>query len=616
MKHKKIIVVSVIILAITFIVIALSNSTYALFSSDAYGTNTEVYTTGMLLVEASSKSETISLANALPMSDEDGLKSNPYVFTIRNVGNLDYLFDVKLLSTDDSSTSFSPQYIKLQIDDGDVITLSSLTNGEIKSDITLLAGDSIDVSIRVWLSIETPNSEIGKSFNSKIVTDGQAVYTSTNDEYKVNLIYHISNLYKNANKTVITNNSINYNQANIYNIDDDDTTSGGLMNDRLGGTTREYDAGNIRYYGANPNNYIDIGDVYEEDIVVKNWEEPMRQMGVSDSLIPTNSDSCKYMAQCSVLVSGGFFESVSVCEAKFPYMIQSFGYSSIDEVCSTTTIPAGTTKSLYRIIGLFKNVELSDGTTKNLIKVIRDISIADFSWDQSPSDVNNGEGINEWSQADLMKLLNPGYTSETVGGSLYWNSMSGNCYGYVSNNDEYTNIPCDFTNKGLNSDVHSKIEEVKWNIGGWTDIDYIYSNQFYENERGETVYQIGSHSLYNDTIERKTVWTGNVALAYPSDYGYSADLNSCNKWLYEYNDSSCTENNWMYNTLTINGVNISWLLTPYSFDASGAWYVRSTGEVYPNPARKGFGVFPVFYLDPGLGIVSGDGSESNPFVVQ
>ena len=182
-KHKKKIIVGVIGLAIICIVLALVNFTYALFSTDVYGTNTNAYTTGMLSIEASSKSDNVSLSSALPMTDEEGLSTNPYVFTIKNVGNLDYLFDIKLLSTGDSSTSFSAQYIKLQIDDGEVTTLSALTNGEIRSDVTLRAGESIDVSIRVWLSIDTPNSEIGKSFNSKIVTDGQAVYTSSNNEF-------------------------------------------------------------------------------------------------------------------------------------------------------------------------------------------------------------------------------------------------------------------------------------------------------------------------------------------------------------------------------------------------------------------------------------------------
>ena len=40
---------------------------------------------------------------------------------------------------------------------------------------------SIDISVRVWLSISTPNSQIGKTFNSKIVIDGQAVYTETKE---------------------------------------------------------------------------------------------------------------------------------------------------------------------------------------------------------------------------------------------------------------------------------------------------------------------------------------------------------------------------------------------------------------------------------------------------
>ena len=60
----------------------------------------------------------------------------------------------------------------------------------------------------------------------------------------------------NASKTPATNNGITYNYANIYDTDSDDNTSGGLMNDKLGGTTTSLDGGNIRYYGANPNNYI------------------------------------------------------------------------------------------------------------------------------------------------------------------------------------------------------------------------------------------------------------------------------------------------------------------------------------------------------------------------
>ena len=62
------------------------------------------------------------------------------------------------------------------------------------------------------------------------------------------------------------------------------------------------------------------------------------------------------------------------------------------------------------------------GKQESLVKMVRAESIGDYSWDSSVSGINSGFGINEWSEADLMKLLNP-YTvysgTPTIGGSLY-----------------------------------------------------------------------------------------------------------------------------------------------------------------------------------------------------
>ena len=62
----------------------------------------------------------------------------------------------------------------------------------------------------------------------------------------VNAVDFITNLYTNAIKTPKTVNSIEYNLA----------PSVSLMNDRLGSMSTLIDSGNIRYYGASPNNYI------------------------------------------------------------------------------------------------------------------------------------------------------------------------------------------------------------------------------------------------------------------------------------------------------------------------------------------------------------------------
>ncbi len=88
---------------------------------------------------------------------------------------------------------------------------------------------------------------------------------------------------------------------------------------------------------------------------------------------------------------------------------------------------------LWRIIGVMNNITNIDngGQQESLVKIIREESIGNYSWDSSASGINNGYGVNEWSEADVMKLLNPNTVysgTPTIGGSLYWNRGSGSCY--------------------------------------------------------------------------------------------------------------------------------------------------------------------------------------------
>lgn len=180
MKNKKIISIIILVGSILLVVLAVISTTQAYFSNDDYAKNPSEYQTGILSINAVSKSSNISLDNTLPMSDTDGKNTEPYIFTIKNNGNVDYKFNVKLLAT--NSNTFNPQYIKLQIDEGEPTTLSSLENSTIKKDIILHAGETIDIAIKIWLSESTKNDQIGKTFNSKIVIDGQSIYTETNFE--------------------------------------------------------------------------------------------------------------------------------------------------------------------------------------------------------------------------------------------------------------------------------------------------------------------------------------------------------------------------------------------------------------------------------------------------
>ena len=127
--------------------------------------------------------------------------------------------------------------------------------------IVLLTNESISTSktsytLYIWIdgaNYTNPNTMMNKTFSFKLHADGEGAVLKP---ILGNAVEYITNLYTNASKIPATNNSIDYNYANIYDTDSDNNTSGGLMNDRLGGTTTDLDGGNIRYYGASPNNYV------------------------------------------------------------------------------------------------------------------------------------------------------------------------------------------------------------------------------------------------------------------------------------------------------------------------------------------------------------------------
>lgn len=284
MKNKKKIIIVVAAIAVSLIGFSLLNSTYSLFYHEKTSKNTEGYSTGTLSITASSKGSTISLSDALPVEDSVGSTSTPYTFTITNTGNLNYKFNIKLLSTGSSSTTIGSQYIKLKVDDGSVTTLSSLSTGIIKKDVTLKAGASIDINVRVWLSISTPNSQIGKTFNSKIVIDGQAVYTETSQAMKT-----LDKLNSLNDTIVLATDTPDFTTVSGNNGDD------GNGNTNLGDGTKgiyatEDDLG-ISYYfrGAVENNYVKFANFYWRIIRI-NGDGTIRMIYAGTSAHPNGYD--------------------------------------------------------------------------------------------------------------------------------------------------------------------------------------------------------------------------------------------------------------------------------------------------------------------------------------
>ena len=259
--------------------------------------------------------------------------------------------------------------------------------------------------------------------------------------------------------------------------------------------------------------------------------------------------------------------------------------------CSDYSNQSSSTCETWRIIGVFNGK----------LKLIRGSQIGTYSWDNknTSTGAEDNDGKNDWTDARLMKLLNPGYETETTGGSLYYNSGSGNCYAGQNN----ATTTCDFTSTGIkNAETRSMILDNTYSLLGW-DNSEVYSNQMYE-------YEKSTGSVYTG---RPTSWIGKIALAYPSDYGYAADLGKCTKTLFYYRDSTCTSNNWMKSMMTSG----NWLLTPFSGDSGNVWNIRPSGYVYhyDNYPYVASGVAPVLYLNSELAVKAGTGSSSAPYQI-
>ena len=447
LKDKRVVMT---VLSIILVLVVMSSTTYALFFKVHTMENVESYTSGILEITVE-EGTALTLNNTLPMEDSEGASLTPYTFKVTNTGNLAYTFDLKILSTT-SNNQINPAYIKVKLDDNNPVTLSSLSNGLIANALTLNPGKSITMSVRIWLSINTPNTEIGKNFSAKIVTDG--VGSEYVEPEGVIATEYVTNIFTSASKSTVTNNSVNYQYA----------TSAGMMEDV---------GGNIRYYGADPNNYVSFNN------------------------------------------------------------------------------------ELWRIIGVFNNIDDGTGKTETRLKIARSESIGNHKWDDNE---------NEWSTATLNTYLNGDYL----------NSLSAEAQGMIGN--------------------------AKWNLGGSSTQQGLYANDYYTFERGTTVYS-----------GRSTEWTGKIALMYPSDYMYAGDLSKCSKDGYNWrtDPTNCRDTSWLRNTS-----NTQWTIAPGSSLSYDVFYVHYSGYVNnfyyvaaSNASR------PVLYLASTVEIIGGDGTSGNPFTL-
>ena len=503
-KYKKILVVISVLLVMSVIL----GTSYALWNVYLKSDKTNIVKANCFDVSLSEENN-ITLQNVYPLTNKEGKNLTPYKVVVTNNCDsaISYQVNLEILNT---STLTNMDYVKVMFKDLEPelvssyeITSTTITNASKAYKLEngyMDAKEKREFNIRLWIDENVTQETEGvqnKSFKSKIT-----VKASYEEEVPTKATEYLTELAKSDGSLVYDETSDN----------------------------------NLRYIGANPNNYVSVDD------------------------------------------------------------------------------------ELWRIIGVMNNIDDGTGKSESRIKLIRNESIGSYSWDTSDNSVNSGYGVNEWSQADIMKLLNPGYESEEVGGSLYWNGKSGTCYN--GQNDATTN--CDFTSTGMKSDLKNLIGNAVWNIGANDGKSYIYNNilvlKFYELERGRNIGKICTSGNYcNDTVKRTTEWIGKIGLMYPSDYGYApgdgsaTNRTTClNTYLYDWSSNhDCYNNNWLFNS------NYQWTLSSYAYPSHThtVFSVYRNGSVSNYSASNSYIGRSVVYLSSSVRIISGTGSSSNPFIL-
>ncbi len=249
---------------------------------------------------------------------------------------------------------------------------------------------------------------------------------------------------------------------------------------------------------------------------------------------------------------------------------------------------------LWRIIGVFGDN----------VKLVRKDSLGELSWDSSESSVNNGWGVNEWSQSALKNYLN----------AMYYGGTSVTCYNGKSKKE----VTC--PTGTIEETSKSLIDYHTWNTGA-PNFNNLYNSttksldtvEFYKAERGTKNGKICTSGTYcNDTVTRTTEWTGYIALPYVTDWAYASSEDDCNTKMDKSSTYKCKNNNWMQRST------IAWYLSPNArgSDAGFAWYVSGDGYASYGYATYTYAVVPSIYLKSNVLIESGAGTSSNPYILK
>ena len=250
--------------------------------------------------------------------------------------------------------------------------------------------------------------------------------------------------------------------------------------------------------------------------------------------------------------------------------------------------------NLYRIIGVFG--ENYHGVTgKQLVKLIK----YDYmTTDELGTDGDYSQTYKEWGMDSTYKGT---YGDGERIGVYYWNyKATGSATNTWSTSLlNKTNLNTNFINN-IGTTWANKIATVTWKVGGNTsaNISDVVPATTYQNEIVNPVT--------TNTTDNATTYSAKIGLMYVSDYGFAASPDAWTLTMSSYNNTTATNNNWMYMGL------YEWTISRNADRSLSAFIVGSDGGVYGNHVNIYYGVRASFNLESSVSYVSGSGSMGDP----
>ena len=169
---KKRIIILIILILIS--ILTLIGSSYALLSKTFTSKKLSVEV-GTLKVDFT-EGNAITMDNAMPMTDENGMNTTPYTFTITNSGTIDSYYTIS--NEEDSNNTLDTTYLKYKLVSNDgydsgIKRLKDIGTGtyRIVDERALLKSKSVTYKLYLWIASDAGNDIQNKIYKSKIIVN-------------------------------------------------------------------------------------------------------------------------------------------------------------------------------------------------------------------------------------------------------------------------------------------------------------------------------------------------------------------------------------------------------------------------------------------------------------